>query len=582
MKSRSRRAFSLALLSCLVSAGLVTPAFAATTPAAPTGIKVTTTASSAVVTWNKAKDATKYKACLQEWHGQTSCSALSDKIAGTSWTFKGLHPTAGRDYYVKVYSYRTSHRAVSGLVGFDLKDADPPAVPTSVTHTIGTSTLTISWAAAAGASAYMVCLMTAGSTETCSRTSPRSATRTATFSGLRPTVGTDYYYRVYAYGNGSLSSHSSKYVVDLPVATLSSFTVPKVRTQAFQVAWPAATNAETYTIQVATSSTMTSGLKTFTAPGDARSFSVTGLTPGSTYYTRIRGVNGVVLGGFSPVRRTPLPTDPVDLTVVSYNLCGQDHCRSSASAKQRIKPWATRKPLAGKLVRDIGSDLIATQESHDEDTRFITELPGYSTGAYYSAKTIFYKTSRFTKLGSGVITLDAQRKRYAVWNRFLDKSTRTPFYFVDTHLEPYKGKAIDDLRAAQTKVLIAAIVKENTSRLPVIYAGDYNSNKSNAQAKYPGGYDAPLRVFSSQGIVDGYNTARLLSNEIFNSANQALNPPLKHFDHVDHIFVTPSIGVRRWRVVLTLRSGNYPTPFATDHNPIQGDLTIPGRPGTVG
>ena len=75
----------------------------------------------------------------------------------------------------------------------------------------------------------------------------------------------------------------------------------------------------------------------------------------------------------------------------------------------------------------------------------------------------------------------------------------TRFIVVDVHLVSGKGKGNDDERTREMTALINGIKKINPSGLPVIYAGDFNSNASNAnQSKYKGGYDAPLRSFSSR------------------------------------------------------------------------------------
>jgi endonuclease/exonuclease/phosphatase family metal-dependent hydrolase len=580
-RSRIRRALLLGAAACFVFASLSSVADAATAPKAPTDLAAKTTARSATLTWTAASGATHYRACIA---GQ-SCAALKSQTTGTSWKFSSLSP--GHRYSFTVYSYNSHGRAQSTALSVTLPKVPLPEAPTGITQTVRTTTLTISWKAAAHASAYTVCLMTSEDTEKCTRSSSRSSALTTKFTGLTPTGGADYFYRVIA-SNSAGTARSAKQRADLPVVAMSGVEAPKVRTTSIHLAWSAALNAETYTIEVATNSAMTSNLKTYSVDGASRAYVVTKLTPGTIYYVRMDGRNGRVHGAYSVPLAVPLPTASVAVNVVTYNLCGQDHCRTGAE-KNRIKAWSTRKPYAGKIARSTGADLIATQESGHSDTKFITQLPGYSEGAYLSAKSIFYKTSRFTSLDSGTITLDKANKRYAVWNEFLDKSTRTPFYFVDPHLEPYKGKKLDDLRYAQTKVLIAAIAAENTKHLPVIYAGDFNSNKDNAdQSKYAGGYDAPLKAFKAVGIPDAITIAADLLHTVFNSANQAINPPYKYGDHVDHIYVSPGVRVNKLSVVLGpnaatgSESFRYATPFASDHNPVQANVTVQGRPGEVG
>ncbi|MCW2750783.1 MAG: hypothetical protein JWR83_1893 [Aeromicrobium sp.] len=580
-RSRFGRALLLGAAASVVLVSFSSVADAASPPKAATGLKATTTSRTATLTWKAASGATRYRACISG----RSCLPLDSVTTGTKWKFTSLTP--GHQYSLFVYSYNSHGRATSKALSVTLPKKPSPTAPTGIRQQVRTTSLTIWWQASLHTSTYSVCLTTTEAAKTCELTTHRSSALTAKFVNLTRNAGADYFYRVIAY-NSDGSTASAKQRVDLPVMVVRGVTAKKVRTATLELTWAAALNAETYSVEVATNSAMTSNLKTHSVLASVRDYTVTGLTPGTLYYVRINGRNGPALGTYSTSLAVPLPTKGFSVNVITYNLCGQDHCRTGA-AKKRIKPWSTRKPHAGAIARGTGADLIATQESGHSDTHFITQLPGFSAGAYKSAKSIFYKTSRFTKLDSGTITLDKVNKRYAVWNKFRDNATRTPFFFVDSHLEPYKGKTRDNLRYAQTKVLIAAIAKENTDRLPVIYAGDYNSNKDNAdQKKYKGGYDAPLKAFKAAGVPDGITIAASLLHTVFNTANQAINPPYTYGDHVDHIYVTPGIRVNKLTVVIGPNGATrshpfrYAAPFASDHNPVEANVTVPGRPGTVG
>jgi endonuclease/exonuclease/phosphatase family metal-dependent hydrolase len=569
-----RRACVLGVLSCVLSAAFVTAADAATAPPPATGLVAKTSWSTAVLTWKPAAGATSYRVCLQEYYQQSPCVRLSGTTSKTTATFASLAPTSGTDYYFVVYGYRDGARSASAPKGFNLATPPAPSAPTVTGRSVGFSTLTVTWARASYARQYSVCLMTDGPNDsTCLRSSPRSAARTASFTGLTPTGGTDYFFRVRAF-NETGSSRSTSHTVDLRVGPIESITATKATDSArVSNVWAPAINAGTYQLQFATNSTMTSGLKTWTLSGT--SATLTKLTIGTTYYYRVRGVNGAVSGPYTATKRIRVPSEPTRVVVLTYNLCGQDKCVNSSNG---MKKWTTRKAYAGKMVRATASDIIATQESHNTDTRFGTELPGFGLAAYYSAKSLFYNTSKYDKLRSGVITLNSEERKYAVWAEFRDKITRTVFIVVDAHLQPYKGKTRDDMRAAQTTVLLRKTAVINPSKYPVVYAGDFNSNKSNAdQTRYPGGYDAPLQVFTAAGIVDTFDTATTFVNRTWNSSNQAVNPPIKHSDHIDHIFVDPNITASQWKVVISLNGTNYATPFASDHNPIRAILTVPGR-----
>ena len=548
-------------------------------PAKVTGLRAVPTHNAVTLSWRAAANAKTYRICLLANATTATCDRTTGHTTALSTTMTGLVPKAGTDYYFKVYAWNGSVRSRSDAVGFNL--LPPPVVPDKVTGIKAAPTangVTVTWNAARNARTYRLCLLTNGSTSTCFRTTGHTTARTATVTGLTPTPGRDYFVKVYAW-NGTMRSRSDSVGFDLSVGKVTALSVPAQTTSTISFAWPAAINAETYELQIATNATMTSGLKRYSLAGTSTRTMAGSLVPGTYYYFRIRAVNGSAPSTFTTVGHTRLTTNPFNASIITYNLCGQDKCVTSAN---RMKRWSTRKPLAGAIARGTGADIIATQESHHTDTHFGTQLPGFTLAAYYSAKSLFYKTSEYTRVRWGTITLDKDRKRYAVWAELEDRSTRTNFIVSDTHLEPYKGKSRDIIREAQTKVLLSRLRAINTGNLPVVYAGDFNSNKSNAdQGRYPGGYDAPDKVFGAAGIIDSFNTSPSVINRTWNSSNQAKNPPTMHSDHIDHIYLDPRITPLTWRVWISINgsgsSATYKTPFATDHNPVRTVVTIPGQ-----
>ena len=556
---------SLFSRSAKVGFNLTTPG---TVPGTPSGLKAATTTTGANLTWTAASGAKYYGVCIYKHSTDTSCAQWNGNITSTSLTLINIKSQSGTDYYFTVLAYNDTGNSRSDKAGFDLR----PGTVTGATHSISTSAVTISWPQAANAEKYSVCLLTNDTTTTCVRTSSASSATSATFTGLGTTPSTDWYYIVRAV-NGSQTSATSRVGFNLPVGGVSGFSVTDSTTNSIHWIWNSLTNAENYQIQVATSSDMTKGLITYYPTGT--SYDATKLVPGTTYYFRIRGVNGSVLGTYTTVGTLHLSTAPISVDVLTYNLCGQDKCLGSDNVMKHWSP--TRKPLAGALVRTTASDIIATQESGDKDTNFITELPGFGKAMYKSGKMLFYKTSRYTLLRTNYITLSSANKRYAVWAELQDKATRTRFIVADAHTSPTKGKYYDDLRKAETTALLSGVKSINTAHLPVIYAGDYNSNKSNLKSS--GGYDAPLQVMAQAGIPDSRNIADWAWHTDYNSANQAINPPYRYGDQVDHIFVTAGISVQQWGVVTSLDSkGNYKTPFPSDHNPVRSIMTLPGNP----
>lgn len=540
-----------------------------TVPAVPTNPKAIATTTGATLSWSASSGAKYYGVCLYRLVTDTACAQWHGHIASTSLSLTDLVGRTGTDYQFTVLAYNDSGHSRTGKIGFDLR----PATVTGMTHTIATSGVTVTWPRALNAESYSVCLLSNSTTTTCVKTSAPSSSPEATFTGLTTTPSTDWYYVVRA-TNRTRSSSSARVGFNLPVGDVIGFQVTGSTTNTINWVWNTVTNAEEYQLQLATSSDMTKGLVTFSPTTPA--YNAVRLVPGTTYFFRVRGVNGTVIGRYTAVSTLHLSTGPFSAKVLTYNLCGQDKCVNSSNGMKMWNP--TRKPLAGTLTRSTGADIIATQESSSIDTKFETELPGFALGVVKSAKSLFYKTSKYDKLRSGTITLNSTRRKYAVWLELRDKATRTRFIVSDAHTTSGKGKTNDDYRYAETKILLDSINQINTENLPEVYAGDFNSNKSNA--KYSGGYDAVDRRMKAARMQETLEVADYAWHVIWNSANQAINPPYKYGDHVDHIFVDPRVHVTDSGVVLSLNSAGtlYQTPFPSDHNPLRATLTIPGNP----
>lgn len=556
----------------LLAAVLTAPAADAATLAPATGLAATSSGTTATFTWTAVPGASSYKVCVRKTSTSTSCYLKSASTKTPTVKISGI-PKRTAFYYFAVYAFAGSGHSLSANKAFTVGYL--PSAPTGVTALVRSNNIIAEWNAASGAISYSLCVARPADPATCVSRSPYSSKRTARIDGLTPVAGHDYVYKVIA-RNSAGTKASPDVVADLTVLKITGVTLNDVTPNGFRVAWDPQRNAGTYTLQVSTTSTFDSPVSTTVADV---SHVVDDLKAGTRYYARVRGMNDTKAGPWSTSVTQVLPTKPFEVRVMTYNLCGQDKCLGDKPASI-LPTWSKRKPLAGAIVRAEDPDVVATQESHSKDTNFGTQLPGFGLYAYKSSKSLFVRKDRFTRMRYGSITLDKARNRYAVWAEVRDQSSGSRVMLVDAHLEPYKGVTHDRQREAQTKALLAGVKTANTRKLPVIYAGDFNSNKSNAnQSKYPGGYDAPLKVFTAAGIPDSVTKATAPENVVWNSANQAKNPPTKHSDHIDHVYITPDLFVKAWKVVITITSsGNYRTPFATDHNPVMTVVEVPAAP----
>lgn len=451
-----------------------------------------------------------------------------------------------------------------------------------VKHSTSTSAVTIRISKPRRATSVAVCLKHRTSSKRCLRYK-RTTAKQVTFKRLTPHRGRDYVYQVRAY-NRHGSSVSRWRGLNLRVDRAAAPRLTTARPTSLSYAWKRPKNANGYQVQLSSDRTFGTNVVTRTYRSKAkRSTGFTSLNGGMTYYARVRGLNDTKAGAWSPVTATKIAARPTRVSVMTYNLCGENKCRpphaNDAWFLNNVPVWTKRKPYAGSLARSGNADVIATQENATS-TAFHTQLPGYARGSYKAAKALYYRASRFTALGGGWMTLDGQTSRYAVWNMLRDRSTGTAFIVVSAHLEPSKGATRDTRRFAQTRRLITKIDQINVHRLPVVYAGDWNSNSANAdQARYPGGFDAPEKRFRAIAHRRALDLTDQVTNADLNSANQGIKAPKANADNIDAIYVPErGVTVESWtqlaRFVTVDGARQYATPFPSDHNPIVARLVI--------
>jgi len=137
----------------------------------------------------------------------------------------------------------------------------------------------------------------------------------ATNQAVNISSNVDYYYRLYAVNaSGGRSAYSNIITARTPTAAPSAPTLnagTNITAFGFDVTWTAPTNgADSYTLQVATNSGFTTGLVTYTNLTDT-AWSVGGLSPNTTYYYHVAGVNSVGTGTYSTSRNLlTLPDAP--------------------------------------------------------------------------------------------------------------------------------------------------------------------------------------------------------------------------------------------------------------------------------
>lgn len=265
-----------------------------TVPAAPVATAASNmTGTSFQANWDAAAGATGYRldVALDSWF-TSFVAGYNDLEVGnvTLHTVTGL--ASGTTYYYRVRAVNASGASAdSNWIEVITVPGDPLALAATAVTATG---FQANWNAVSGAGDYYLDVaQDSGFTVFVPGFHDRDIGLTSyPVTGLAP--GTLYYYRVRAYNSSGISGYSNVITVltvpPAPVALAAS----AITVSAFQANWQAALAATGYRLDVSTVNTFATcvaGYKNLEV-GNVLSHSVSGLTPGTTYYYRVRATNG--------------------------------------------------------------------------------------------------------------------------------------------------------------------------------------------------------------------------------------------------------------------------------------------------
>jgi endonuclease/exonuclease/phosphatase family metal-dependent hydrolase len=352
-----------------------------------------------------------------------------------------------------------------------------------------------------------------------------------------------------------------------------------------------ASGAGHFQIQQASDRGFRTNVHTYTdRDGRDRQFSAPSITPGSTYYWRIRAFSGSSASRWTaPVSATV--TDPLlGVRVASYNVI-ESSADGSIESGNRIAPWSQRVGGVVSLLRQTGASVFGLQEAAgwvggvrgarqaDDVVSKLgrpwvlarTEVPPNEPHYFRTGVYVAYDGSRYAAVAEGG-HWNIGNTRWAAYQLLQDRVTGARFLFTSTHETTAGGSSGDSLRQTETKNLIADATRYAASHgsVPVVYVGDFNSHDGHNHV-----FDGPGQAMRAAHIADAFKSAVTRVNAGYDSANLYLRTPPKTGRSLDRIFAPAGVGIASWRLTINLKNGKFVGVIPSDHNPIAADLTLP-------
>ena len=334
-------------------------ASASAVPPSPTSVTATngTSATTVTVSWAASAGATSYSV-----YRSTSSGTLGTSI-GTSTTtsFTDSTPVPGTVYYYSVVaSGAGGNSAPSVQVSGYAAALPPPPIGVSASQGTSATSVTVSWAASAGATSYTVYRSTTNGT----LGSPVGATNLTTLTDSTVVPGTVYFYAVAATnvaGTSAASAQNSGYAAVPPPSPPTGISASDGSSAtSVTVSWAASTNATSYTLYRSTASGQ---LGTSIGTTSTTTLTDATVTPGVTYYYSVTatGVGGTSAAspqnsGFAGVS---LPSPPTGVSASDGTSATSVTIRWTASANATSYN-IYRSSTVGQLGTWIGSTSTTT------------------------------------------------------------------------------------------------------------------------------------------------------------------------------------------------------------------------------
>ncbi len=232
------------------------------------------------VSWAATAGAASY-----DVYYRTSTGSYGAPITGVTspYTVSGLSPNTT---YVFKINAKNAIGSGSSVFTAESSQITPVAAPTSLAAAGGSSTVSLTWVAASGASSYKIYRGTVSG----SLTLLASGVSGTTYSDNTVSNGTSYFYAMSSF-NGADSAQTTE-VSAKPIAAFTISSVNSTSSSSLTVSWSAVAGADSYEIKWGTAS------NSYGTPvtGVTSAYTISGLSSGTTYFVRVVAKNAVGAG----------------------------------------------------------------------------------------------------------------------------------------------------------------------------------------------------------------------------------------------------------------------------------------------